>query len=65
MDSECPIRRGFHVMDEEEARQLKFLGNGEGICLSDPEPAYAGIHRLEADRGHCFPANWDKGYGKG
>ena len=28
---------GFHVMEEEETRQLKFLGNGEGICLSDPD----------------------------
>lgn len=28
---------GFHIMDEEESGSLKFLGEGERICLSDPE----------------------------
>lgn len=27
----------FHVMDEEERRQLNFYADGPGACLSDPE----------------------------
>lgn len=31
----CPA--GFHVMDDEERSKLKFIKEGEGVCLSNPE----------------------------
>ena len=28
---------GFHILDEEEYSRLEFLGEGDRICLSDPD----------------------------
>jgi hypothetical protein len=32
-----PLPAGFRVMDEEEKSKLRFLAEGECVCLSDPE----------------------------
>ena len=32
-----PCPEGFHVMDDEERSELNIMGNGPGVCLSNPE----------------------------